>query len=423
MQGAGFDRGTEYFENKAVQRGEELFQASPGNPPTPREPHFGCEVCHGVEGVGGVATYTITDPVNPDALPKQVQWAAPALNTAMLRYRKEEVRNILVYGRPGTPMPAWGVKGGGPLNDQQIDDLIAYLEHIALPTEQVKNDNLAQYGTDGQKIFEGFCTRCHTQGASYGEPGELGGGAFGPSLTDGATTRQFPAVDKHVDWVAKTALFGQLYGTRGVSRGRHAVLRERAHPRADPGRRRLRTDTLMDVMLGCAHLGTAGQGRPLRPPGGADPARVGVHAPRHQHRGPARLPAGGGRSVRLHGAPRHHLVDVRDRAPGPGPHLAGRHRRHRRPRRVPARGPPGVPRRVGEARDHRSRGGRRPARGRRRAHQPRRGRRCLRRPPPSTSWWGRSTGAGRPTPPSACPASVPSTSSTSPTTWWCRCSR
>ncbi len=191
----------------------------PGNPPTPREPHFGCEVCHGVEGVGGVATYTLTDPLNPDALPKQVVWTAPALNTAMLRYRKEEVRNILVYGRPGTPMPAWGVKGGGPLNDQQIDDLLAYLEHIALPTEQVKNDNLAQYGTDGQKIFEGFCARCHTQGASYGEPGELGGGAFGPSLTDGATTRQFPAVEKHVDWVSKTALFGQLYGTRGVADG------------------------------------------------------------------------------------------------------------------------------------------------------------------------------------------------------------
>ena len=219
QEGAGFDRGTQYFENKAVQRGEELFQASPGNPPTPREPHFGCEVCHGVEGVGGVAPYTLTDPVNPDALPKQVQWVAPALDTAMLRYRKEEVRNILVYGRPGTPMPPWGVKGGGPMNDQQIDDLIAYLEHLALDPGQVKDDNLAQYGTDGQKIFEGFCARCHTAGSSYGEPGPIGGGAFGPSLTDGATTRQFPAIDKQVDWVAKTVEYGQLYGVRGVSEG------------------------------------------------------------------------------------------------------------------------------------------------------------------------------------------------------------
>ncbi len=44
QKGAGFDRGDEYFEARAVHRGEELFQASPGNPPTPREPHFGCEV-------------------------------------------------------------------------------------------------------------------------------------------------------------------------------------------------------------------------------------------------------------------------------------------------------------------------------------------------------------------------------------------
>lgn len=219
QEGAGFDRGTRYFENKAVQRGEELFQVSPGNPPTPREPHFGCEACHGVEGVGGVATYTISDPLDPDAPPKQVQWVAPALNTVMLRYRPEEVRNILVYGRPGTPMPAWGVKGGGPLNDQQIDDLIAYLDHIKLRPDQVKQDNLAQYGTDGAKLFEGFCARCHTQGASYNEPGPAGGGAFGPSLTDGATTRQFPVPDKHVEWVAQTAPYGALYGVRGVSEG------------------------------------------------------------------------------------------------------------------------------------------------------------------------------------------------------------
>ncbi|MFN2506484.1 MAG: cytochrome c, partial [Acidimicrobiales bacterium] len=130
QEGAGFDRGTAYFEHKAVERGLELFQNSPGDPPKPREPHFGCENCHGAEGVGGVTQYTLTDAGNPDAPPKQVQWTAPALDTVMLRYRPEEVRTIIVYGRAGTPMPAWGVEGGGPMNDQQVDDLLAYLEHI-----------------------------------------------------------------------------------------------------------------------------------------------------------------------------------------------------------------------------------------------------------------------------------------------------
>ena len=219
QKGAGFDRGTQYFADRAIKRGEELFQVAPGNPPTPREPHFGCEACHGVGGVGGVASFTLSDPLKPDALPRPVQWAAPALNTAALRYRPEELTNILIYGRAGTPMPAWGVKGGGPMNDQQISDLVAYITSIALDPKKVQDSNVAQYGTDGQAIFDGFCSRCHTSGFSYGEPGPIGGGAFGPALNAGDTLRQFPAIEKQIDWVAKTAEYGQLYGVRGVSKG------------------------------------------------------------------------------------------------------------------------------------------------------------------------------------------------------------
>jgi len=220
QQGAGFDRGTAYFDNKAVQRGMEYYQAAPGDPPTPREPHYGCETCHGVKGIGGVATYTITDEANPDAPPRQVQWQAPALNTVMLRYRPAEVLHILTYGRAGTPMPGWGVEGGGALNDQQLEDLVAYLQSITLDPAAVKEENLARYGTDGRALFEGFCARCHTQGAAYGEPGVPGGGAFGPALIGGATLRQFPTVESHVEWVAETAPVGSQYGVRGQSSGR-----------------------------------------------------------------------------------------------------------------------------------------------------------------------------------------------------------
>ena len=57
-----------------------------------------------------------------------MQWRAPAVNTVAYRYDTESLRAILVYGRAGTPMPAWGTKGGGPMTDQQIDDLINYLQ-------------------------------------------------------------------------------------------------------------------------------------------------------------------------------------------------------------------------------------------------------------------------------------------------------
>ena len=69
---------------------------------------------------------------------KQVKWKAPALNTVLLRYSREEVRYILTYGRPFSPMPAWGIEGGGPMNDQQIQNLIDYLESIQLTPEEAQ---------------------------------------------------------------------------------------------------------------------------------------------------------------------------------------------------------------------------------------------------------------------------------------------
>jgi len=218
--GAGLDRGKEYFSEESIARGERYFQASPGDPPTPREPHYGCENCHGKKGVGGVAPYTLTDPANPDALPQQVAWTAPPLNTVMLRFRHDEVKFVLTYGRAGTPMPPWGISGGGALNDQQLEDLIAYLDSIKLDPKDVKEANLKEYGTDGQKLFDAFCARCHTQGASYGQPGVQGGGAYGPDLTGGATLRQFPTVEQHVSWVTETAVIGKQYGQRGIASGR-----------------------------------------------------------------------------------------------------------------------------------------------------------------------------------------------------------
>lgn len=220
QKGGGLDRGTRYFDEESIARGERYFEASPGDPPTPREPHYGCENCHGKKGIGGVTSYTLTDPARPDAAPRQVQWTAPPLNTAMLRFRPEEVLFILTYGRAGTPMPPWGVSGGGALNDQQLQDLIAYLDSIKLDPKAVKAASLNEFGTDGAKLFEANCARCHTQGASYGEPSIQGGGAYGPGLTGGATLRQFPTVAQQLTWVTETVEIGKQYGQRGISSGR-----------------------------------------------------------------------------------------------------------------------------------------------------------------------------------------------------------
>jgi mono/diheme cytochrome c family protein len=200
------------FQNRAEKRGFSLFQ--PSDSPV-HGAHFGCADCHGPNGEGGVALYTISDPSNPTGL-RQVQWLAPALDTVMLRFDAKEVRTILEFGRANTPMPAWGVLGGGPMNDQQLDDLVEYMKSIQLPAAQVRQDNLAKFGLDGAKLFDGFCSRCHTKGFAYGEPDVAGGGAFGPSLVDGATTRQFPSRDDHIEFILNGSEYGKPYGSRGV---------------------------------------------------------------------------------------------------------------------------------------------------------------------------------------------------------------
>jgi mono/diheme cytochrome c family protein len=117
------------FSETAIDRGLEWFT------------EYKCGNCHGANAGGGGAKFVearsgIT-----------TTWAAPSLNDVMYRYTQDEVRYWLVYGRQGTPMPAWGADGGGPLDDQQIDELIAYLASIQAPQADVVNavdDNVAR---------------------------------------------------------------------------------------------------------------------------------------------------------------------------------------------------------------------------------------------------------------------------------------
>jgi mono/diheme cytochrome c family protein len=203
------------FANTAIEVGFALFQ--PADSPLPANPklnelHFGCAGCHGNAGQGGSTTYTITTPLGAT---QSVTWQVPALNTVLLRFTSDTVRTIIVYGRANTPMPAWGLAGGGPMNDSQIDSLVAYLQSIQIsPDAAIKA--AAQYGTDGSAIFNAYCARCHTKGFSYGQPDLSGGGAYGPNLTNGDELRQFPGITDQIDYVTKGATYGKSYGTRGI---------------------------------------------------------------------------------------------------------------------------------------------------------------------------------------------------------------
>jgi mono/diheme cytochrome c family protein len=220
------------FLADSVERGMFRF-AKAGTVPPSEVLNLECARCHGAKAEGGAATFLL-QPSQPGELAKTVSWTAPPLNDVLLRFGRDEVTQIITYGRPGTPMPAWGLAGGGPLPDQPIEDLVNYLQSLQLTPEEAMKRNTAKADqilkdnpgiSEGQALFMAACARCHTKGWSYGQPQVMGGGgAFGPNLTNGVTLRQFAplagGVAKHVEFVTTGSDFQKPYGTQGIGSGR-----------------------------------------------------------------------------------------------------------------------------------------------------------------------------------------------------------
>ena len=108
----------EEFAEASLERGHEVWE------------EFGCGDCHGATGGGGVAAY-----LEERSKVNVPGWAAPALDDIFFRYDRDEVRFWITYGRANSPMPAWGLEGGGALNSQQIDDLLNYIGAFQIPQQ------------------------------------------------------------------------------------------------------------------------------------------------------------------------------------------------------------------------------------------------------------------------------------------------
>jgi mono/diheme cytochrome c family protein len=147
------------FDKRSVKRGERAYGVE----------IFGCVNCHGAAGVGGVAPWFAPE-YGPDGRPildaegaavaNAVSWKAPAINQLALKYRKGQIRQVLYFGRGGNkPMPAWHVSGGGPGTDQQIDDVIHYLMHLALEGNDEAREAYSQaWKTNGNSADDAYQT-------------------------------------------------------------------------------------------------------------------------------------------------------------------------------------------------------------------------------------------------------------------------
>ena len=118
------------------------------------------------------------------------------------------------------------------------DDMADWVNEISDPAHP-------EYLTYGKLLFTNradsgaySCARCHTNGWSFngasdidlngdpltvnedGEAGYIqGGGGFGPNLTNGSTTRQFPAEGPMLDFIRTGSETGVRYGQLGQGSG------------------------------------------------------------------------------------------------------------------------------------------------------------------------------------------------------------
>lgn len=248
-------------DSHAVEQGRHLYEER-------------CASCHGtVNGPGGQVNHVLLD--NNSTYLANVSWQVPSLSAVLYRFSESEVRYVLDYGRPNTPMAAWGGPGGGPFTTQQVDDILAYIESeqilpaelrdrvstgiIATARQKVLKENpelsedidaierattemVEQAATNqvlmGELLFNNVgdggvfgCARCHTPGWSYKAdslvestggligPEIVGGGAFGPSLRNGAVTRQFDTALEQAIFVGAGSENGVKYGNFGQGDG------------------------------------------------------------------------------------------------------------------------------------------------------------------------------------------------------------
>lgn len=131
------DSFTGQFHDESVARGEALVT------------QYQCfSACHGPEGVGGAAPYV------EKRSGISVLWTAPSLNDVFYRYSEDEVTFWVTYGRGNTPMPAWGLAGGGPLNESQVQDVVNYLKTIQVSQEESVAKFENQYRAEQAKRLE-----------------------------------------------------------------------------------------------------------------------------------------------------------------------------------------------------------------------------------------------------------------------------
>ena len=132
-----------------------------------------CAACHGQFGEGGP---------NPT---RQGDIIAPISSAEFLKTRDDiTLRNIISQGQPNFGMSPFGAAYGGPLSDDEVDALVAFVRgwEANPPVELPPEVSPGQAALTGAKIYTDVCARCH---------GPNGEGGIGPALADAKFQAQY----------------------------------------------------------------------------------------------------------------------------------------------------------------------------------------------------------------------------------------
>ena len=179
-----------------------------------------CFDCHGKDGKGDVG---VGLPLNKDGF----KYATISKDPALLASTESLLDLTIHRGRPKPPpaisMPAWGNADGGPLNDEEIRQLIAFIEHGStadwndivtvrrelgfsdVPNPPKPEVTSADPVVRGKQLTLTYCTTCHsfTPGASSPLPGapNLGKYATEGPFNDQQKAAKAAAAPGSDDWM------------------------------------------------------------------------------------------------------------------------------------------------------------------------------------------------------------------------------
>jgi mono/diheme cytochrome c family protein len=142
-------------EEELAEFGEVIFSNDPTQPAA-----AGCARCHGAEGEGGPI------PNDPDGR------QAPSLHTSSLANKLRVNPNyihlavsyggVVVSGNVNSPMPAWAAEVGGPLNEQQVDAVVALVEGWAKEAGENAPEEVPDTVEAGAEVYSSAgCAGCH----------------------------------------------------------------------------------------------------------------------------------------------------------------------------------------------------------------------------------------------------------------------